>query len=55
MADGPFDPETGELISRAPSLEDLVSLWRKASCLRIPEVPFLGLSSGHGGRLNRRE
>lgn len=26
MADGPFDPETGELIPRDPSVEDLVSL-----------------------------
>ncbi len=29
MADGPFDPETGELTSRDPSLEDLVSLCRE--------------------------
>ena len=29
MADGPFDPETGELISRDPSLEDLVELCRQ--------------------------
>ena len=26
MADGPFDPETGKLISRDPSVEDLVGL-----------------------------
>jgi hypothetical protein len=29
MADGPFDPETGELIPRDPSLEDLVELCRQ--------------------------
>jgi Nucleotidyl transferase of unknown function (DUF2204) len=29
MADGPFDPETGELIPRDPSLEDLVELCRE--------------------------
>jgi hypothetical protein len=29
MADGPFDPETGELISRDPSVEDLVGLCRE--------------------------
>lgn len=29
MADGPFDPETGELIPREPSLEDLVALCRE--------------------------
>lgn len=29
MADGPFDPETGELIPRDPSVEDLVSLCRQ--------------------------
>ena len=28
MADGPFDPETGELIPREPTLEDLVELCR---------------------------
>ena len=31
MADGPFDPETGELISRDPSLSDLVELCRQLS------------------------
>ena len=31
MADGPFDPETGELISRDPSLSDLVDLCRQLS------------------------
>jgi len=29
MADGPFDPETGELISRPPRREDLVALCRE--------------------------
>lgn len=29
MVDGPFDPETGELISRDPSLADLVELCRQ--------------------------
>lgn len=29
MADGPFDPETGELIPRAPQREDLVALCRE--------------------------
>jgi hypothetical protein len=29
MADGPFDPETGELIPRAPEREDLVKLARE--------------------------
>jgi hypothetical protein len=29
MADGPFDPEAGELIPRDPSVEDLVSLCRE--------------------------
>ena len=29
MADGPFDPETGELISRPPEREDLVELCRQ--------------------------
>ena len=29
MADGPFDPETGELISRAPERSDLVELCRQ--------------------------
>ncbi|MEX1117730.1 MAG: nucleotidyltransferase [Terrimicrobiaceae bacterium] len=29
MADGPFDPETGELIPRDPTLEDLVALCRE--------------------------
>ena len=29
MADGPFDPETGELIPRDPSVENLVSLCRE--------------------------
>ncbi len=29
MADGPFDPETGELIPRDPTLEDLVSLCKE--------------------------
>ena len=29
MVDGPFDPETGELIPRDPSLEDLVELCRQ--------------------------
>lgn len=29
MADGPFDPETGELVPRDPSLEDLVNLCRE--------------------------
>ncbi len=28
MADGPFDPETGELISRAPEKEDFLKLCR---------------------------
>jgi hypothetical protein len=31
MDDGPFDPETGELISRPPLREDLVSLCRELS------------------------
>jgi len=31
MADGPFDPETGELIPRDPSLSDLVELCRQLS------------------------
>lgn len=29
MDDGPFDPETGELVPREPSLEDLVALCRE--------------------------
>ncbi len=29
MADGPFDPETGELIPRAPERADIVSLCRE--------------------------
>lgn len=29
MADGPFDPESGELVPRDPSLEDLVNLCRE--------------------------
>ncbi len=29
MADGPYDPDTGELIPREPSLEDLVALCRE--------------------------
>ena len=29
MADGPFDPETGELIPRAPERKDLVELCRE--------------------------
>lgn len=29
MADGPFDPETGELIPREPALQDLVELCRE--------------------------
>lgn len=29
MADGPFDPETGELTPREPTLEDLVGLCRE--------------------------
>jgi len=29
MADGPFDPETGELIPRDPTLEDLVDLCKE--------------------------
>ncbi len=29
MADGPFDPDTGELIPRDPSLEDLAALCRE--------------------------
>jgi hypothetical protein len=29
MADGSFDPETGELIPRVPSVKDLVSLCRE--------------------------
>ncbi len=29
MADGPFDPETGELISRPPERADLVELCRQ--------------------------
>lgn len=29
MADGPFDPDTGELVPRDPSLEDLVNLCRE--------------------------
>lgn len=29
MADGPFDPETGELIPRPPERADLVSLCRE--------------------------
>lgn len=29
MADGPFDPDTGELIPRDPTLEDLVNLCRE--------------------------
>jgi len=29
MADGPYDPETGELISRAPEREDIVNLCRE--------------------------
>ncbi|MGH8045785.1 MAG: nucleotidyltransferase [Chthoniobacterales bacterium] len=29
MADGPYDPETGELIPRDPSLEDVVALCRE--------------------------
>jgi hypothetical protein len=29
MADGPYDPETGELVSRAPEREDLVNLCRE--------------------------
>jgi hypothetical protein len=41
MADGPFDPETGELISRDPSVEDLVSLCRELSYARgiVPPQP----------------
>ena len=31
MADGPFDPEAGELIPRDPSLEDLVELCREGA------------------------
>ena len=38
MADGPFDPETGELIPRDPSLEDLVSLCRE---LQKNEASFI--------------
>jgi hypothetical protein len=29
MADGPFDPETGELIPRSPERKDLVELCRE--------------------------
>ncbi len=29
MADGPFDPDTGELVPRDPSLEDVVNLCRE--------------------------
>lgn len=41
MADGPFDQETGELIPRDPSVEDLVSLCRELSYARgiVPPQP----------------
>jgi hypothetical protein len=38
MADGPFDPETGELIPRAPERDDLIALCRE---LNAREVRYL--------------
>lgn len=38
MADGPFDPETGELIPKAPEQADLVSLCRE---LNLREVRYV--------------
>lgn len=38
MADGPYDPETGELTSRAPERADLVNLCRE---LNVREVRYL--------------
>ena len=38
MADGPFDPETGELIPRDPFVKDLVSLCRE---LHAPGAKFM--------------
>lgn len=50
MADGPFDPETGELISRAPEKADLVDLCRQLQS-RGAEFVVVGgfaiIMSGH--------
>ena len=51
MADGPFDPETGELIPRDPSVEDLVSLSRELHAQGAKFIVFGGFSiraAGYG-------
>ncbi len=44
MDDGPFDPETGELISRAPEEADLVSLCRELNLRGAKYVVVGGLA-----------
>jgi predicted nucleotidyltransferase len=49
MADGPFDPETGELISRAPEKRDLVDLCRQLQdrgCLFLVVGGFAAIFHG---------
>lgn len=44
MVDGPFDPETGELISRAPERADVVSLARELNRLGAQYVVVGGFA-----------
>lgn len=44
MADGPFDPETGELTSRAPEAADLISLCRELNARDARYVVVGGLA-----------
>lgn len=44
MVDGPFDPETGELISRVPERADVVSLARELNRLGAQYVVVGGFA-----------
>ena len=44
MADGPFDPETGDLVPRDPSLEDLVNLCRELNACQARYVVVGGFA-----------
>jgi hypothetical protein len=49
VADGPFDPETGELIPKAPEREDLVSLCRELNLRDARYVVVGGFAIIMGG------
>jgi hypothetical protein len=50
MVDGPFDPETEELIPKAPEKKDLVSLCRELGSRTRPKGRLFNVWSGFKGK-----